>query len=99
MKFQRAIKLYVRSVNAPTIILSVEKTESDNQEHSSVRSIFTTLQSGDADVFLCSDRERCVLHSIKYKMDHTRVSHWANVFFFLALLHRPRSAAGHAVEQ
>ena len=29
----------------------------------------------------------------------TRVSHWANVFFFSALLHRLRSAAGHTVEQ
>ena len=38
MKFQRAVKLRVRSVNDPTIILYVEKTESDNQEHSSVRS-------------------------------------------------------------
>ena len=28
-----------------------------------------------------------------------RVSHWVNVFFFSALLHRPRSAAGHAVLQ
>ena len=36
-----------------------------------MRSSFSTLQSGDADVFLCSDRERCVLHSTKYKMDHT----------------------------
>ena len=26
-----------------------------------------------------------------------RVSHWANVFFFSVLLHRPRSAAGHTV--
>ena len=26
-----------------------------------------------------------------------RVSHWANVFFFSALLHRPRKAAGYAV--
>ena len=64
MKFQRAVKLRVRSVNASTIILPVEKTESDNQEHSSVRSSFSTLQSGDADVFLCSDRERCVLHGV-----------------------------------
>ena len=27
----------------------------------------------------------------------TRVSHWVNVFFFSALLHRPRKAAGYAV--
>ena len=28
-----------------------------------------------------------------------RVSHWANVIFFSALLHKPRSAAGHIVKQ
>ena len=28
-----------------------------------------------------------------------RVSHWANVFFFSALLHRPRKAAGYTVQQ
>ena len=78
MKFQSAVKLRVRSVNAPTIILSVEKTESDNQEHSSVRSSFSTLQSGDADVFLCSDRERGVVRRPKYKMDHTTGHKLAN---------------------
>ena len=28
-----------------------------------------------------------------------RVSHSANVFFFSVLLHRPRSAAGHTLQQ
>ena len=30
-------------------------------------------------------------------MDEIRVSHWANVFFFSALLHMPRKAEGYAV--
>ena len=34
---------------------------------------------------------------LRVKSIMNRVSHWANVFFFSALLHRPRKAADYAV--
>ena len=53
MKFQRAVKLRVRSVKDPTIILSVEKTESDNQEHSSV-GLASPLSSRGMRMYFCA---------------------------------------------